>query len=67
MSRRTDELRPELLKICERLGGALDDPFPQMLKGWHGKTYQRLEELDQQLQWRWMVGLARRFRLFERL
>ena len=46
-------------KIRKRLGqsGSLDEPFPKKPKGMHWKTYNRLEELDEQLQNRWAVGV----------
>ena len=46
--------------IRKRLGqaGSLDDPFPPKPKGMHWKTYWRLESLDEQLEQRWVAGIA---------
>lgn len=53
--------------LRKRLGqvGSLDEPFPPKPKGMHWKTYQQLEQRDQQLQNRWAVGVMQWMQLLK--
>ena len=50
-------------KIRKRLGGStsLMEEFPPRPSGMHRATYNSLEELDDEMQWRWASAVFARF------